>query len=886
MSDSAESTVWAKQLKEHNDLGKAIGHSLDDLADAIHGSDWRTAFMEGREITESLLLFLLRVNGRKEPEKRIERTVNPLLQACKGLIGDDLAYDYVDNLRLIFNRYVGHSVKRRKDLDEEALQALREEDLNEMSRKLVYVLDSLGSEYRGVVQSTAKRPEGEFAGLDLPAGSIERGLVILLLLIEAITEEDARVFASSCIRDKANRKAGAEDVVFERITREDPHGRLSVLPELAACRTKHLTDPGVYDQRLVKSAVGFILGRSQQYLESLFRTLTELLSSKHWSAATFRLVSCCLEQIHESSIDRKRYPYPVGAFLESLPYRCRHRIQESLSRVSLSSLYGLCEENGNLEHLADLVLVMRNLPCSTPVMEESLRVGRSIARTLLRGNRTEPEQERLLIFADLLSALQVQDGLCCFQFVQEQLQEGPLSDYLNELHNRLTGGIAGAIEIYALKELASEINLLMCRLLSTTVEVGPFLSSFSQLLQAYLHTPGIPEGLVEFIHRELEFARRYSILLQLHRRALLAPDVEINVSSKMGMIEIVDNDRGGRKREKYRNPVLLNECSCNVPESWRAKNWSQENCSLSLHRSDGPKAFRPFGHLTLVRYDNTKVFCTADVWPPAIDSLFMARVLKKRYAGKQTIRVMLDLGAGTGFLGIYLGRNIPSIEKVYFSDVSFSSALLTYYNIHENVDGDDLERFGHVYNGQGGRCYVSSGYNMMTRIGYDISNYVEEYGLLDLVVCCPPYLPKYSWLTHGDRSTTGTALMERALLEAPLFTKRLVLAVSSVSEPELQACREEMKGRLGVDVGEKLDMLEMPFRVPSALAHHPPRGSSVTPTPMEELQKMHERFKESELYREALLERNGLFEKQGANRGFRYWHRVSIYEFDFRSVRR
>ena len=132
------------------------------------------------------------------------------------------------------------------------------------------------------------------------------------------------------------------------------------------------------------------------------------------------------------------------------------------------------------------------------------------------------------------------------------------------------------------------------------------------------------------------------------------------------------------------------------------------------------------------------------MYEPGDDTWLLIKSLEK-LRGKR-YRVCLDLGSGTGVIGIFLLKN-RICEKVFFIDISEYALENTIYNlIYNNLTGR-----GVVINNHSGDCF-------------------KEH-IFDLVVSNPPYLPG-----------VPKDLYDKALLSGPGGFETIISFIDSASK--------------------------------------------------------------------------------------------------------
>jgi SAM-dependent methyltransferase len=246
---------------------------------------------------------------------------------------------------------------------------------------------------------------------------------------------------------------------------------------------------------------------------------------------------------------------------------------------------------------------------------------------------------------------------------------------------------------------------------------------------------------------------------------------------------------------------------------------------------NGPVIRECFGRENnLIVYDNLKMIWNPIVWPPSIDALWFAKTLsEKGYVSDEGIRKILDLGCGTGFLGLYLGKKNRNIRGITLIDIDFEACHLTLKNSIVNKMNRKV----------GILC--GNGYSPIREKKADI----------DLVICAPPYVPCPP--DAESRTTTaysGTDLLEKSISQGSNYTKELVILHSNIAEFEVQKSLKT--------TGEKSEILascKFPFRVPHVLT--------------------------SKSWLEFLTKRRNLEDKEIL--GYRYWHELTIRRIIFDS---
>jgi len=305
------------------------------------------------------------------------------------------------------------------------------------------------------------------------------------------------------------------------------------------------------------------------------------------------------------------------------------------------------------------------------------------------------------------------------------------------------------------------------------------------------------------IHQRIESNKDFliqinqqSFLKQL-RKVQIEPKCEVDFDDDINICTFKHNENELELNE----PLLLWECSCKVPEAYRNRNYQCRIHSNPKGKIIGEAFGRKF---TKIKYGNVGVLwfdTESDIlWPPAIDSVFMAKILKEKGYGEKIIENVLDMGCGTGFLGIFLTMINSHVKKVYFSDLFLTPLLITKLNwalnFKENSTKDSIAFLSENYENFSGQAIPTSGF--------------------DLVVCNPPFLPTlgYEWLLYNKAAVAGTHLLEKIITETKKYGDELVIGGSSMAHPEF----EKAVKKAGAKV-EILGQRETPFRISYAFNH-------------------------------------------------------------------
>lgn len=230
-------------------------------------------------------------------------------------------------------------------------------------------------------------------------------------------------------------------------------------------------------------------------------------------------------------------------------------------------------------------------------------------------------------------------------------------------------------------------------------------------------------------------------------------------------------------RLDVRNPRLLWDCHhrtpCERPQEFKCPIHDHPLGSLVRSRfTAAPVVIKHDGLEFLWRY-------AVELFPPSVDSFHMLEVLEGEGEFRQPIESCLDLGAGTGFLGICLAKRNGRVASVTLRDWLLSPALFSAVNAERNKAVCPSTRFS-------------------VELGYLAPPHSLTDRRYDLVVCNPPYLPllgdfeSLGWLS----TVAGTSLLEFVIENATSLGRRVYVQFSDLALPEARAARERSGHRL------------------------------------------------------------------------------------------
>lgn len=129
---------------------------------------------------------------------------------------------------------------------------------------------------------------------------------------------------------------------------------------------------------------------------------------------------------------------------------------------------------------------------------------------------------------------------------------------------------------------------------------------------------------------------------------------------------------------EVQHPKLLWDCPCHA----LAEKELTSKCPIHAHYA-GEEVERRFkDEHVLIRWCGLKFYWQnrRELWPPSIDSFWFMQNLKREGMFDANIKNVLDLGSGTGFLGIVLAAHNPRVQRLDFADWLLTPLLYSQAN--------------------------------------------------------------------------------------------------------------------------------------------------------------------------------------------------------------
>lgn len=275
------------------------------------------------------------------------------------------------------------------------------------------------------------------------------------------------------------------------------------------------------------------------------------------------------------------------------------------------------------------------------------------------------------------------------------------------------------------------------------------------------------------------------------------PDVVVDVSEHFDRLVFSVTHTGHTL--SVPNPTLLWDCACDTPrrfcERGRSRTKNRSRCPVHSNAAGEEVERAFFAGNVVIRYADTRIYWrnSASLWPPSSDAFFMLADLKRHWLFTDAIGSILDIGCGTGFLGLATAIHNQNVTRLDLSDWLLMPLLYSAANWE--------------FNRQQRRCVASF------RLGLfcDWLEAPPQEQPYDVVICNPPYLPlvdKFPKL--ACKSTVGgTELLEWVIENSSRLGKRVFVQFSELALPEA----EQAAASAGVRLKPLGDARAIPFRV-------------------------------------------------------------------------
>jgi|GEM_PF-3439607 len=280
--------------------------------------------------------------------------------------------------------------------------------------------------------------------------------------------------------------------------------------------------------------------------------------------------------------------------------------------------------------------------------------------------------------------------------------------------------------------------------------------------------------------------------------SLPQPDVILDIENGFNKIEYAI-DEGSLV---LKNPELLWDCNCLSSGDKIPK------CRIHTQKL-GKKVSDCFDENVKIVYRGFD-FHWQDInalWPPSVDSFYLINniihntdLLDNR---NNTISSIIDIGTGTGFLGIMLFNLIKGAQKLCLTDWSTTSYL--YSSINWFINASKHQR----------NLDSSFEFRVATNSYWDYFDTNQRKDNFDLVICNPPYLPIPGHFRELQiaQTTAGTDLLEHVIHRSKNLGKKVIIQFSHLAQERAEKAADES----GVSLQPFGKPRLVPFRIPSPI---------------------------------------------------------------------
>ena len=240
-------------------------------------------------------------------------------------------------------------------------------------------------------------------------------------------------------------------------------------------------------------------------------------------------------------------------------------------------------------------------------------------------------------------------------------------------------------------------------------------------------------------------------------------------------------------------PKLLWPCSCQTSSPQKCRIHSSIYGEILSKMMDND--------LIEIKWNNYSFLWinSKSLWPPSIDSFnFLETIFLLHSQRRKKYSSILDIGCGTGFLGIISAIHFNASE-VHLSDWTCTSYLFSIINYYRN----NLSKKINLY--------------YLMGMDYHWINYFEK-KMYDLILCNPPYLPipeRFSKL-RAMHTVAGTDLLSKVIVEGTQYGENIFIQFSNLANTDIEELIENRKHEINFNE-VKNSTIKVPFRVRIAL---------------------------------------------------------------------
>ncbi|UXD22165.1 hypothetical protein IPA_02245 [Ignicoccus pacificus DSM 13166] len=290
----------------------------------------------------------------------------------------------------------------------------------------------------------------------------------------------------------------------------------------------------------------------------------------------------------------------------------------------------------------------------------------------------------------------------------------------------------------------------------------------------------IKRGMLDPAAYEAEIKKMYSVKYDDCK-----PSIKVVLSEDLGSLKLIYDDKYVEiDISKF---PLLYPCNCMVHKllpDFIKKEIVRLPCPLHSKIGDD-RIERAFSELAEIEFIVPVYWSSLEsLWPPAIDSLILAKIIKERYSSEK-IESVLDMGSGTGYLGIVFSSVNKSVKEVTFVDILYAPLLFSIVNARR-VKEMELTKANF-------RAIISNGFKKVK-------------GTYDIIVSIPPYIP-FSKASLPS-AAFGTSLLKDLTENFSKYSSKLLMVISSVSFDVFNEALSHSGARY-----KKVAEYEVPFRV-------------------------------------------------------------------------